>query len=391
MSVLFFTNSVLGGGEQTNIGIGFKAGLNRLEGDISNPPFQPCFYGQITYNLFEFLAISAEGGYSTVGGKKYPDELTEFKTIIIPYEGSLKFSFYPLGKVNPYVFLGGGGFHWNYTTGDTTEVYSEPVEPKKLKKGYDTFLKSGGGIEIALNKNHNFYFDIGATFRYSLTDVLDDVHSDLVGHTHPLNDGILDVYGGFTYYFRTSTRGDRDNDGVPDELDLKIDIKEDDDSYMDHDGKPDDIPPLVYEPATGSGDSTETNHPPVVIHAPVKRVEENSVIDIKAEIHGNQKLKTASILYRPLGYNGWKVSPLRPKGGFLYEGVIPGRYVKSPGVEYCVIAIDEAITGVGYCGLPKIPVRVEVIAKPKMWRIISGVAALIGWGGSGYLLLKNQK
>ena len=55
------------------------------------------------------------------------------------------------------------------------------------------------------------------------------------------------------------------------------------------------------------------------------------------------------------------------------------------------ISVDEAISGVGYCGLPKLPVRVEVLSHPKAWRIISGVAALIGWGGSGYLILRNQQ
>jgi hypothetical protein len=46
---------------------------------------------------------------------------------------------------------------------------------------------------------------------------------------------------------------------------------------------------------------------------------------------------------------------------------------------------------VGYCGLPKLPVRVEVIGNPKMWRILSGTAALLGWGTSGYYILKKQK
>ncbi|HDP98689.1 MAG TPA: hypothetical protein ENN22_05850 [bacterium] len=388
--LLVLSNLGFGGGEVTNLGIGFKAGLNRLEGDISNLPFKPFVYGSLDYNLFWFLSVGAEAGYSIVGGK-IPNDLAEneFKTVIIPYEGHMKFSFLPLGKVNPYVIIGGGGFYWNYTINDTTPRYATTG---RLKKGYDSFFKSGAGVEIALNRNHSIYFNLGATFRYSLTDMLDDVHSDELGHRKGLNDGLFDFHGGFTFYFRTSTRGDRDNDGVPDELDLAIDIKEDPDGYMDHDGKPEDNPLRFSRDMAGKTiESVEDDvDPPIVIHYPVRRVEEGQDIVIKTDIYENFKLKTASIIYRPIGLGAWKVGQLRPKYGALYEGIIPGRYVRKQGVEYCVIAIDEAISGVGYSGLPKLPIRVEVISNPKAWRIISGAAALIGWGGAGYLMLKNQ-
>ncbi len=51
----------------------------------------------------------------------------------------------------------------------------------------------------------------------------------------------------FYLLFSNHARGDRDNDGVPDELDLKPEIKEDPDGYMDHDGKPDGIPPILLQ------------------------------------------------------------------------------------------------------------------------------------------------
>ncbi len=381
---------VFGGGEQTNFGIGFKAGLNRLEGDLNRPPFKPFGYVTINYNLFDFIAVGFESGYSVVGGDRWDaqpqDEFQDFKTTIVPYEGHLKFSFLPLNKINPYVIVGGGGFYWNYTVGDTTPRYATG----KLKKGYDSFFKSGGGVEIALDNAHTVYFDLGVTFRYSLTDMLDDINSDLLDHKHPLNDGVFDFYGGFTYYFRGSTRGDRDNDGVPDELDLKTEIKEDPDGYMDHDGKPDDIPPTAMISSSEGSDSTVADtEPPVVLHTPLRRVEANRDIRIKADIYEN-KLKTASIIYRQVGFGGWKVGALRSKGGPLYEGIIPARYVTSQGVEYCVIAIDEAISGVGYCGLPKLPVRINVVSNPKTWRIVSGAVAVLSWSISGYLMLKKQ-
>lgn len=377
--VLFSINLVWAGGQQTNFGIGLKAGLIRLEGDWKNPSVKPAFYGQLSYNLFEYLAISAEGGYATVGDKDQPN----IETIIIPYEGHLMFSFFPLGKINPYVILGGGGVYWNYTENGQTKV--DPISGK-YHKGYDSFIKSGGGLEILLNRSHTFYFNIGATFRYSLTDWLDN------RDWKDENDGVIDIYGGFTYYFRTSSRGDRDNDGVPDELDLKPEIKEDPDGYMDHDGKPDGIPPVTIAMSSNVNNEAEADKdPPVVIHSPAKRVESGKDIRITADIYENKKLKVASILYRPIGFDQWKVGQLRNIGGTFYEGVIPGRSVKKQGVEYCVIAVDEAISGVGYCGLPKLPVRVEVLGYSKLWRIIGGTAALAGWGTSGYLILRKQK
>ncbi len=376
---LFSSIKVWAGGEQSNFGIGLKAGLNRLEGDWKNPSFKPFVYGQLTYNLFEYLAIGVEGGYGTVGDKTNP----EIETIIMPYEGHIIFSFFPLGKINPYVILGGGGVYWNYTIDGQTKV--DPVSGK-YSKGYDSFMKSGGGLEILLNRSHTFYFNIGATFRYSLTDLFDNNNSG------DENDGVIDLYGGFTYYFRTSNRGDRDNDGIPDELDLKPEIKEDPDGYMDHDGKPEGIPPVTITMSSNVNDETAVDtEPPVVIHSPVRRVEEGHDIKITADIYENKKLKVASILYRPVGFDQWKVGQLRNIGGTRYEGVIPGRSVKKQGVEYCVISVDEAISGVGYCGLPKLPVRVEVLGYSKLWRIIGGTAALAGWGTSSYLILRKQK
>jgi len=392
--ILILSNVVLGGGEQTNFAFGLKVGLNRIEGDVSSPLFKPFTYGTVRYNLFEYLAIGFESGYSVTGSNKDDGRsLPEFQSMIIPFEGQVIFSFLPLHKINPYVILGGGGFYWEYTEDSQIprHFYNlmdngnvDQSEYGKPMKGYDSFIKSGGGIEILLNRDHNFYFDLGFTFRYSLTDMFDGIYGG------DENDGLLDIYGGLRYYFRSSTRGDRDNDGVPDELDLKLEIKEDPDGFMDHDGKPEAIPPSISASTSDSDSLTTDTEPPVVIHAPIHRVEAGQSINIKADIYKKQ-LKTTSIIYRPIGFDGWKVGPLRSKGGSYYEGIIPGRFVTKQGLEYCVIAVDEATNGVGYCGLPKLPVRVEVLSHPKTWRIISGAAALIGWGSSGYLILRKQK
>jgi len=375
---MFIGTTALAGGDQSNFGIGLRSGVNRLEGDLTKPSFNPFIFGHLTYNAFDYLAIGFSGGYSVSGDEDAPD----FQTIIMPYEGDLIFSFFPLGKVNPYVVLGAGGMYWNFTQDGETVRYASG----KLAKGHELSVKSGGGLEIKLNRARTFYLNVGATFRYSMSDMLDNRYSG------DENDGFIDVYGGFTYYFRGSARDDKDNDGVPDEIDLKSEIREDPDGYMDHDGSPDGIPPVTI--ALSSTDQINTDvdkEPPVVIHTPVRRAEEGQTVKIDADIYENKQLKVASVIYRPLGFDRWKVEKLRCVGGTLYQGIIPGTALKKQGLEYCVIAVDEAVSGVGYSGLPKLPIRVEVLGHSKAWRILSSAAALAGWGGASYLILRKQE
>lgn len=375
----FLWATLYAGGRKGDMGIGLKAGFNRLEGDMKNPALKPFIYGNLGYNLNDFVSLGFEGGYSTLGDNDSPN----FKTIIFPYEVHLTLNFFPLNKANIYAVFGGGGVYWEATKDDSVLRY--PPETGDLQKGVDSFIKAGGGVEFTLNKTRNLFLSIGATYRYSLTDMLDQIKSG------DENDGVIDFYAGLTYYFRTSSRGDKDNDGVPDELDLAVLQAEDRDGYMDHDGKPEGVPHIAsVQESSGMEDDKDTT-PPVVIHNPINDVEAGQDINIQAEVFENKKLKVASVLYRPKGFNHWSVVKLQNLGGILYQGTIPGKFVRDQGLEYCVIAVDEAISGVGYCGLPKRPVDVKVIGKPKMWRILNSTLALLGWGTASYVILRKQK
>jgi len=369
--------SIFAAGEKGDLGLGFRVGLNRLEGDWQNSTFNPFFYGNVNYNLNDFVSLGAEGGYSTLEDKDTP----KFQTIIAPYEVHLTLNFFPLSRFNPYAILGGGGVYWNATEDGKTKR----DKLNKLQKGVDSFLKAGGGIEFAVNKTKKLYLSVGATYRYSLTDMLDQVYSG------DENDGVVDFYAGLSYFFRTSSRGDKDADGIPDELDLEPEQAEDSDGYMDHDGRRDGVPHLTNVQDKEEMDKTKDTTPPVVIHLPIKKVEEGKDIKISAEIFEDKKLKVAAALFRPKGFDHWSVVRLKNLGGILYDGIIPGKYVRKQGLEYCVIAVDESISGVGYCGLPKRPVNVKVIGNPKLWRILNGTAALLGWGTASYILLRKQK
>ena len=104
-------------------GIGFSGGLGRLEGDLRHPQISPLLSGHLRALPTPFLAISGELGFASLTTDRHPNPLfTDFKTIIIPFELSTIFNFLPLRKVNPYVFLGGGGVYWNTTQ---SFVYSD--------------------------------------------------------------------------------------------------------------------------------------------------------------------------------------------------------------------------------------------------------------------------
>ncbi|MBN2010322.1 outer membrane beta-barrel protein [candidate division KSB1 bacterium] len=372
-------NSAYSAGAKGDIGLGLKLGLNQFEGDVQNPALRPGAFGTIEYNLNDFFALGIESGYSYLEDKDRPG----FQTRIIPFELHAKLNFMPISRINSYAILGGGGVYWIAIQDGFT---IRDAATQELQQKMDSFVKAGGGFEFALTKKQNTYLSIGATYRYSMTDMLDQIWSG------DENDAVVEGYLGFTYTFRATSRGDRDDDGVPDELDLEPTVPEDNDGYMDHDGKLDGVPPLgdVWKTNRDAKNAMD-NVPPVVIHMPIRRAPEGKSIKITAEIFENKKLKVASILYRPRNFSEWKVAALRNMGGILFEGEIPGNFVKQQGVEYCVIAVDESLNGIGYSGLPNRPNEVEVIANPIFWRIFNGFAAAVGWGAAGYMIWRKQK
>ncbi|MCI0515569.1 hypothetical protein L0128_20330 [candidate division KSB1 bacterium] len=370
----------LAGGEKGSLGIGLRAGMTQFEADVPEPVLCPFVYGHVKFNPSAFLSLGTEFGWGELKDKERKD----LKTTIMPFELDLTFNFLPLGKVNPYVLLGGGGVYWSATNN------GQPVfVDMKKQEGIDSFLKTGGGLEFILNQQRNVTFSIGATFRYSFTDFLDQRYSG------DENDQVVDIYGGLTYYFKTSTKGDVDSDGVPDGLDLEQTLPEDPDGYMDHDGKPDDQPEErfaeVIDMLPDTSRRGEDTVPPVVIHVPVRRAEEGREVPLNVEVIENREIRVVSVLYRILGETKWQVRALRSLGSTMYQGSIPNSYVRSPGVEYCVVAVDEAVSGIGYSGLPKRPNVIKVIAKPKQWRILAATAAILGWGSAGYLISRKQK
>jgi hypothetical protein len=370
------------GGDKGTLGIGFRAGITQFESDIQNPALGPLAYGHVKFNPNAFLSIGTEFGWGELKDKADKS----FKTSIMPFELDLTFNFLPLGKVNPYVLIGGGGVYWN-STRDGLRIIDKTTS--KTQEGIDSFAKTGGGLEFILNQKRNLTLSIGLTYRYSFSDMLDQDYSG------DETDQVIDIYGGLTYYFKTSTKGDRDSDGISDILDLDPRVPEDADGYLDHDGKPEeqegDRLARMIEMKADSTDQGEDKDPPYVVHHPVRIAEQGRDINLTVNVIENKGVRVVAALYRTLGEKSWQVRTMNSFGSTIYQGKIPGIYVKPPGVEYAVVAVDEAVSGIGYSGLPKRPNVIEVIAKPKQWRILSATTAILSWGAAGYLIYRKQK
>lgn len=354
------------------LGIGLTTGLGRLEGDISGSKLSPFFMGHLRFLPVPYFALNGELGFASLTTSN-----SSFKTQIIPFELSAIFNFLPHSKVNPYIFAGGGGVFWKAKGID-------PLTGQKgtLESNTDSFLKTGGGLEFFVSRS--VAINLGATFRLSLTDNLDQLNQG------DENDQVLDVHAGVTFYFNKN-RNDRDNDLIPDELDLMPDIAEDHDGYLDHDGIPEKNPNPI---AMGSMDwpiGNDSNASPVVIHYIVQKAESGRNISIKSHVYSEKNLKVVAILYRPMGEPKWNVVRMDERGNHLFQGEIPGYAVTTEGLEYCVVAVDETLSGIGYSGLPSKPIRVNISPSGKAWRLIGATFGAATIGSASYLVLRKQK
>lgn len=362
--------------QDSQFGIGLKGTAARLEGDLDHSIISPMVSGFLRAMPIPYLAFDAEVGYASLNSNGYPNSaVNNFKTVMVPFELSAVFNFLPLGKVNPYVFIGGGGVWWKASadlpTGNNTT----------LQDDVDWFAKTGGGIEIRMSRGWGLSF--GGTFRLASTDGLDQLTQG------DEDDQVLGVYTGLTYYFNQNT-GDRDHDHIPDALDLMPDVAEDQDGYLDHDGIPEKNPSPVAMTSVDSPLDGTSSSGPMVVHHLIDKAEAGKNLPIKANVYSNRELRVVAALYRPIGTRNWNVVKLKEEGQDLYKGEIPGYALTTDGLEYCVVAVDETLGGVGYSGLPSKPIDVQVSAGGKSWRIIGGIAGAAAISAASYLVIRKQ-
>lgn len=358
-------------------GVGLKVGANKLEGDWKSPRFNPTGSLVLSYYPIPYFSVGTEFSYSILRTtddaiRVNPDapqgpfvDSNLFQVSAMPIEMDFKFNFSPFTTINPFASLGFGGLWWNATyDGDTVVLNGKEQSDVSL------VFKTSGGVEF--NFDSGLGLVVGADFRYTSTDLLDQIDNG------DLNDGITSVWAGLNYYFQTPDPEDLDKDNIPRSLDRDVYRPEDRNGIMDHDGKPE------------YGRLPQNQNAPKVVHYPVFRAEEGSDLRIKAVITSQKPIRTAIVLYRSQGQEDWKLTPLRNNDDMYYEAVIRGDNVTRAGLEYCVVAVDNELKGIGYSGLPKRPIQVQVDPSGKSWRIVSGIVAFLGWGAATYIVMRKQ-
>lgn len=357
-------------------GVTVRAGISRLDGDVNIKSLRPEANGALLFTLRPHLRLSGEIGWADLALGALPDT-SVLRTIPVAF--NLTFRFAPYSEVTPFVTLGGGGTFWKHLNKSTHQIIRRP---NLDDSNFDYFLQTAGGLEFALSPRASWF--LGATYRYSLTDHLDAL---VMGKQ---NDAILSAFTGFTFHFG-KVADDVDLDGVINRYDLNSKVSEDRDGYLDHDGVPDkrmggNIADYVNaEGQQGGADKVQ----PIVIHEPILRATAGNKLQLDAEIFENQKLLKAAILYRPANTLKWLVEPMQAVKGNYYTGTIPAVAVQKSGLEYCVVAVDEAISGVGYSGVPDRPNFVRVHGKDTAWCIVTGLVAAAGWGTAAYLVFRK--
>ena len=359
---------------EKKIGIRVQGGISKLEGDWYEPKLKEGGGINFSVNLNPFVSLGATYQYAKL--KTLSDESRINQSFLnsqdltihsMPIELEVKFNFAPYSSINPFGIIGGGAVYWDAKNGNTT------IERDgELQQIYTPHVKAGGGLEFMLSPSVSFL--LGADFRYVWTDWLDQINSG------DEDDGIISIWSGFSFYFLNKrNKNDKDNDNIPDELDLNSDLAENINGYLDHDGKPDSKPLNLAQTSS-----------PIVLHQPVFKVKAGNDFFVKAKIVSNEPLRTSALLYRKLGQKNWKVKILEKEKNDYYTGKITKEFITGAGLEYCIVVVNEKITGVGYAGSPKRPIRVKVLPGGKSWKSAGGLITAAACGSASYLIFRKQ-
>ena len=355
------------------LGIGLKMGVSKLEGDWKEARLNPAGAFSIRFRPLPYFSIGGNVYLSwlkTSGDAPRINpaftESSKFQTLVLPVEMEFRFNLAPFSRVNPFGYFGGGIFYWDAKyDGSTLWLNGE----HQRKSG--SHVMAGGGFEVRLSPT--LCWSLGSDFRYSLTDYLDQIKSG------DENDGVFSVWSGLTWYPLTHSDEDRDNDHIPKDLDLDPETPEDANGYMDHDGKPEGRIPEVAAARA-----------PIVLHRPIFRAEAHKDLVIRARILSPAPLRTPAVLYRRPGEKNWKVKELEKANDDVYTATIEGDLITQRGLEYCVVAVDQRVKGVGYSGLPTKPIRVQVVPNGTKWRIAGGVISAVVCGAASFIILRKQ-
>jgi len=183
--------------QKSKIGLGLGASL--YYGDLSNEGLKnnieqihPAIQIFYSYSMNQHLKSKISIGASTLSGDDSKSNKTwqkernfSFKSSIYEISGVLEYNlFNDRSRVNPYIFGGLNGFHYNPKTMYNGEwIYLQPLgtegqilpnHPEKRKYNLNEFsIVFGAGLKFRFNNSIMVSFEIG--WRRTNTDYIDDV------------------------------------------------------------------------------------------------------------------------------------------------------------------------------------------------------------------------
>jgi len=355
------------------LGLELRTGISKLEGDWQKPRLNWIGAFLVHYSPVEYFTVVGELGYSHLSShadapRIHPilNESGKYRTVTMPAGLNFRFNFFPFKRWNPYSILGSGVIGWEAQYGGKTISQNNA-----LQKGIATYTKAAGGVEYRINNKFAANFEVD--FKYTSLDELDQL---ITGNER---DGIISIYSGLIYYFRTNESKVSDYEGIPYALQHAITETKNRNPFERKGG-------IIEQSFNQQADSSSA---PLVIHDPVRRVEEKTDIKIIARIVSSTPLKVNALLYRNNQQQKWSIRKLVEKEDH-FETVIKAEEVSYPVLEYCVVALNQNMKGLGYAGLPQNPIRVDIVRQSQGWRIISSFIALVGWSAAAFIILKKQ-
>jgi outer membrane protein OmpA-like peptidoglycan-associated protein len=137
--------------------------------------------GFLRFDLTKSIQAELGGGYGQYQGKDFVDiykdvqgknySPAKYTTDIIPIDFRVLFSFAESEKWSPYIFIGGGGLHYNvkYYASPNAYDFQNPQQPVK-KEGWTAIVPAGLGTRIKLGEA--VLLELQASFTYTFTENL---------------------------------------------------------------------------------------------------------------------------------------------------------------------------------------------------------------------------
>ena len=131
--------------------------------------------GFFRFDIAKGLQGEIGGGYGRYQGKDFADDYNvakaKYVTDIIPIDFRLLISLKETEKWNPYVFIGGGGLHYDLKSYDRPNAHDFQNPPVAVEEeGWTAMVPAGLGTKIKLTET--ILLEVQASFTYTFTENL---------------------------------------------------------------------------------------------------------------------------------------------------------------------------------------------------------------------------